>query len=49
MGQVREVGFELAGSGEIQVTQGGQVIDPLQAKGPIRFRVTPKGLEHRDD
>lgn len=48
MGQVREVGYELVRSGKIQITQGGQAVDPLGVKGPIRFRVTTKGLEEGD-
>lgn len=45
MSEVRMVGIELAKSGEIQITQGGKAIDPLNIKGPIRLRVTEKGLK----
>ncbi len=45
MPEVRMVGVELAKSGYIQITQGGKVIDPLNLRGPIRFRGTPKGSE----
>ncbi|WP_421657070.1 DUF3253 domain-containing protein [Leptothermofonsia sp. ETS-13] len=45
MSEVRMVGIELAKSGEIQITQGGKAINPLNIKGPIRLRVTEKGLK----
>ncbi len=44
MPAVRAVGFDLVKTGEIQVTQRGQVVDPAHVKGAIRFRVTQKGL-----
>jgi hypothetical protein len=37
MPAVREAGAELAGQGQIVVTQKGQVVDPQTAKGPIRY------------
>ncbi|MDJ0708676.1 MAG: DUF3253 domain-containing protein [Leptolyngbyaceae cyanobacterium MO_188.B28] len=36
---VREVGTLLAAEGQIVVTQRGQVVDPLSAKGAIRYRL----------
>ncbi|UBF28135.1 DUF3253 domain-containing protein [Kovacikia minuta CCNUW1] len=50
MPEVRSVGAELVKSGDIEATQRGKVVDPLKTKGPIRFRVTEKGLgmETRD-
>ncbi len=44
MPAVRAVGFDLVKTGEIQVTQRGQVVDPANVKGALRFRVTRKGL-----
>ena len=37
MPAVREAGAELAGQGQIVVTQKGQVVDPQTTKGPIRY------------
>jgi hypothetical protein len=42
---VRSVGAELVQSGDIQATQRGQAVDPLNVRGPIRFKVTKKGLQ----
>jgi len=39
MPAVREVGTMLAREGAIVVTQKGQVVDPFQVKGPIRYRI----------
>ena len=36
---VRLVGLALAEEGKIVVTQQGQVVDPLVAKGAIRYRI----------
>lgn len=36
---IRAIGADLAASGEIQVTQKGNVVDPRTAKGPIRFKL----------
>jgi hypothetical protein len=41
---VRQVGAELMDEGAIVVLQRGQLVHPLLAKGPIRFRVTPTGM-----
>ena len=41
MPQVRAVGIVLAQSQTIAVTQKGQVVDPANAKGPIRYRLIP--------
>lgn len=43
MPQVRAVGIALAKSGAIAVTQKGQIVDPEQAKGPIRYRYRKLG------
>ena len=45
MPQVRDVGISLAEAALIYVTQRGQIVDPKTAKGPIRYRVTQKGLK----
>lgn len=45
MPQVRDVGISLAEAALIHVTQRGQIVDPKTAKGPIRYRVTQKGLK----
>lgn len=41
MPQVRDVGVVLAKTGQIAVTQRGQVVDPENAQGPIRYRIIP--------
>lgn len=38
MGPVREAARRLVARGELQITQGGQVVDPSTAKGAIRLR-----------
>lgn len=38
MEPVRCVARELAGGGIIEFTQGGEVVDPDQFKGPVRLR-----------
>ena len=39
---VREAAGELAEAGRIEVTQGGEVVDLAEAKGPIRLRTAPR-------
>lgn len=39
MPRVRDAGRRLAAAGRIEVLQGGRVIDPATAKGPIRYRL----------
>jgi len=39
MDAVREVAFELADDGRLEVTQKGQVVDGRSARGPIRLRL----------
>jgi Protein of unknown function (DUF3253) len=39
MPQVRAVAAQLAQSGRLQVTQGGQPVDATRARGPIRLRL----------
>jgi len=38
MEPARAAARRLVASGEAQVTQGGQVVDPSTARGPIRVR-----------
>ncbi|MBE9157116.1 DUF3253 domain-containing protein [Nodosilinea sp. LEGE 06152] len=45
MPAVREVGQALEAEGHVVVTQKGQVVDPSQAKGPIRYRQARKTIE----
>ena len=35
---VRDVAGEMAARGELEVTQGGEVVDLEEARGPIRLR-----------
>lgn len=39
MPQVRAAAAKLAAAGRIEVTQGGAVVDPRTAHGPIRLRL----------
>ncbi|MBD2462755.1 DUF3253 domain-containing protein [Oscillatoria sp. FACHB-1407] len=48
METVRQVGAELVTEGAIAALQKGRVVDPLTAKGPIRFRVTEQGMAEKD-
>ena len=38
MERIRRAGRRLAAAGEIEVTQGGRVVDFSDARGPIRYR-----------
>lgn len=38
MEPARQAARRLVESGEVVITQGGSVVDPLTAKGPIRIR-----------
>lgn len=38
MEPVREAARRLVRAGEVEITQGGAVVDPATAKGPIRIR-----------
>jgi hypothetical protein len=38
MDDVRRVAFTLADAGELEVTQGGAIVDGRTARGPIRLR-----------
>jgi hypothetical protein len=38
MEPAREAARRLVAAGEVQITQGGEVVDPATAKGPIRIR-----------
>lgn len=39
MEPARQAASRLAGSGEVEITQGGRVVDLTSAKGPIRIRL----------
>ena len=39
MEPVREAARGMAARGELEVTQGGRVVDALHARGPIRLRL----------
>ena len=41
MPAARAAAGRLAAAGEVEVTQGGAVVDPSTAKGPIRVRRVP--------
>lgn len=45
MPQVRDVALSLVADGQLVVTQQGQLVDPQQAQGPIRYRLN---CHHRD-
>ncbi len=38
MDEVRAAAARLVATGDIEVTQGGEVVDPATARGPIRLR-----------
>ncbi|MDI9902663.1 DUF3253 domain-containing protein [Rhodococcus sp. IEGM 1409] len=38
MEPVREAARRMVADGEVQITQGGEVVDPESARGPIRIR-----------
>ena len=38
MGPTREAARRLVAAGEVEVTQGGEQVDPVAARGPIRIR-----------
>ena len=38
MGPVREAARRLVARGEVEILQGGRVVDPSTARGPIRLR-----------
>jgi len=39
MQPVRDVAAAMAAEGRLEVTQGGEVVDPRAARGPIRLRL----------
>jgi hypothetical protein len=39
----RAAARRLVAAGRVEITQGGRVVDPSTAKGPIRIRRTPQG------
>ncbi|MBM7439135.1 DUF3253 domain-containing protein [Streptomyces sp. HB132] len=40
MEPARGAARRLVAAGEVEITQGGQVVDPAKARGPIRIRRT---------
>jgi hypothetical protein len=40
MEPVRVAARQMVADGEVQITQGGEVVDPESARGPIRIRWT---------
>jgi hypothetical protein len=42
MALVREAAAAMVDAGELEVTQGGTVVDVRSARGPIRLRLPPK-------
>ena len=45
MEPAREAARRLVDAGEVEITQGGSVVDPATAKGPIRIRRKRQGRE----
>ncbi|RKO26825.1 DUF3253 domain-containing protein [Pseudarthrobacter phenanthrenivorans] len=45
MGPAREAARRLVAAGEVEITQGGSVVDPATARGPIRIRRARRGTE----
>ena len=43
MDDTRRVARTLVDEGRVQVTQGGEVVDPARVRGPIRIRWTREG------
>lgn len=43
MEPARAAARRLVTSGDVEITQGGHVVDPSTAKGPIRIRRVPRG------
>ena len=43
MEPAREAARRLVAAGEVEVTQGGKVVDPSGVKGPIRIRRVRRG------
>jgi hypothetical protein len=43
MEPVRRAARRLVAAGEVEITQGGRVVDPSSAKGPIRIRRVRRG------
>ncbi|GAA1856898.1 hypothetical protein GCM10009836_41460 [Pseudonocardia ailaonensis] len=41
MDEAREAAARLAAAGSVEVTQGGEVVDPGTVRGPIRIRRPP--------
>ena len=38
MDDTRRVARRLVSEGRVQITQGGEVVDPLEVRGPVRIR-----------
>ncbi len=48
MPNVRAMGHRLAKAGIITITQKGHVVDPDQARGPIRYRLRSPKIARED-
>ncbi len=46
MEPARAAARRLVNAGVVEITQGGRVVDPSSAKGPIRVRLTTGGHHH---
>jgi hypothetical protein len=42
MDDTRRVARRLVAEGRVQITQGGEVVDPAGVRGPIRIRWAPR-------
>ena len=42
MEPARQAARRLVAAGEVEVTQGGEVVDPATARGPVRIRRTAR-------
>lgn len=43
MEPVRAAARRLVDAGQVEITQGGEAVDPNTVKGPIRIRIVPSG------
>ncbi|TDN91081.1 DUF3253 domain-containing protein [Microbacterium sp. BK668] len=49
MEPARRAARRLVAAGRVDITQGGQVVDPSTAKGPIRIRLRPGDADDTTD
>ena len=47
MGDVRRVAAAMAQRGQVEATQGGEVVDAIAARGPIRLRLAQRSTSSR--